>query len=134
MADWRRAFGSPAKRSAASCPARPFVFALLRREQVPVSTALRYRERLSMGDRAGAFQAPAAYLMSANASVMGWLMSTPLKAPRQIMKSVADRFFPKPGSGPSLENLDNWHWNITGRASGPAGGASRSCRRGSTRS
>jgi short subunit dehydrogenase-like uncharacterized protein len=96
-------------------------FALLRREQVPVSTALRYRERLSMGGRAGAFQAPAAYLMSANASVMGWLMSTPLKAPRQIMKSVADRFFPKPGSGPSLENLDNWHWNITGRASGPAG-------------
>lgn len=96
-------------------------FALLRREQVSVSRTLRYRERLSMGGRAGALQAPAAYLMSANASVMGWMMSTPMKAPRQIMKSVADRFFPKPGSGPSLENLDNWHWNITGRASGPAG-------------
>lgn len=96
-------------------------FALLRREQVAVSTSIRYRERMSMGGRAGTFAAPAAYLMSANASMMGWLSSTSLKFPRQIMKSVADRFFPKPGSGPSLENLDNWHWNITGRASGPAG-------------
>ncbi|MGE0667534.1 MAG: trans-acting enoyl reductase family protein [Sphingomonadales bacterium] len=99
-------------------------FALLRREQVPVSTSILYRERMSMGGRAGAFAAPAAYLMSANASAMGWLTSTPWKLPRQVMKSVADQFFPKPGSGPSLENLDNWHWNITGRASGPAGAVS----------
>ncbi len=96
-------------------------FALLRREQVPVSASIHYRERMSMGGRAGAFAAPASYLMSVNASVMGWLSSTSLRFPRQIMKSVADRYFPKPGSGPSLENLDNWHWNIIGRASGPAG-------------
>ncbi len=96
-------------------------FALLRREQVPVSATIRYRERMSMGGRAGAFAAPAAYLMSANASVMGWLSSTSLKFPRRVMKSVADQFFPKPGAGPSIENLDKWHWSITGRASGPSG-------------
>lgn len=96
-------------------------FALLRREQVPISTAIRYRERMSMGGRAGALAAPAAYLMSVNASLMGWLSSTPLKFPRRMMKSVADQFFPKPGAGPSIENLDKWHWSITGRASGAAG-------------
>jgi short subunit dehydrogenase-like uncharacterized protein len=97
-------------------------FALLRREQVPVSTALRYRERMSSAALAGGMlRAPASLMMSANASTMAWLASTPLKAPRQMMKAMADSFLPKPGSGPSLAHLDDWHWSIAGRAAGPAG-------------
>jgi short subunit dehydrogenase-like uncharacterized protein len=95
-------------------------FALLRREQRPIPASIRYRERMS-APISGPFQAPASYMMSMNAAVMGWLMTTPLKTPRQMMKLVADRFFPKPGAGPSLDTLDGWHWRITGRASGPAG-------------
>ncbi|MEN3953398.1 saccharopine dehydrogenase NADP-binding domain-containing protein [Iodidimonas sp. SYSU 1G8] len=97
-------------------------FALLRREQVPVSTGILYRERMSSSAvTTGAMRAPAAYAMAATASAMGWLANTPLRMPRSLMKNMVDRFAPSPGAGPSLEHLDLWHWTLRGRASGAQG-------------
>ena len=93
-------------------------FAMLRQEQKPISTNLRYRERMGMGDGANIL---VIYAMVGVAKLMKWLTSTQLKFPRKIMRKIFDKAAPTPGEGPDITKLDDWKWSLSGIARGAGG-------------
>lgn len=96
-------------------------FSVLRQKQKPVSTAIRYRERMSMGGGGGALKAIGAYAIAGMGRVMGWLLSTTWMAPRRMAKRYMDKNGPQPGDGPDLAHIDDWRWSLRGVARGPEG-------------
>ena len=89
--------------------------ALLRQEQKAISTNLRYRERMSLGDDPNVI---VIYIMAGVARMMNWLTSTSLKFPRKIMRKIFDKNAPVPGEGPPVDKLDDWSWSLSGIARG----------------